>query len=223
MVEAIKFTFDEMFDDRKKASGAQAVAQIRKTRWTEEEIDALKAEAHAAGAAEAMGAVETQTAQQNAVAWEQIATAATTALADLTQFENDKRADAAKLSFKISKKLSDALINLHPEVEINAVIRECLTHLSHEPHLVIRVSDTLTQQVGESIQQAAKERGMADKLMIVGDAELKLGDCRIEWSDGGVTRSWDELEKRTSEIVDRYIETLSSDNNQSANEENSHV
>ncbi|PCJ68543.1 MAG: hypothetical protein COA62_15455 [Rhodobiaceae bacterium] len=223
MAEAVKFTFDEMFDDRAKASGAQAVAHIKKTRWTEEEIEVLKADAHAAGAAEATSAVETQATQQNAAAWEKIAASATTALANLTEVENNNRADAAKLSLEVAKKLSDALIALQPEVEINAVIHECLTHLSHEPHLVIRVAETLAQQVGESIQQAAKERGMTDKLMIVGDAELKLGDCQIEWSDGGVTRSWDELEKRASEIVGRYIETLSSDINQPANEENSHV
>ena len=223
MAEAVKFTFDEMFDARTGAGSSQILAQIKKTRWTEEEIEVLKADAHAAGAAEAMSAIETQTAQQNATAWEQIASAATNALTDISEAENNIRADAIKLSFDISRKLSDALITLHPKGEIDAVIQECLTHLSHQPRLVIRVADTLAQQIEDSIQQAAEERGMADKVMVVGDTELKLGDCRIEWSDGGVSRNWDDLISQTTEIIDRYIETLRSDNNQPANEENSHV
>ncbi len=223
MAEAVKFTFDEMFDARTGTESSQVLAQIKKTRWTEEEIEVLKADAHAAGKAETMSAIETQTAQQNATAWEQIASAATNALTDISEAENNIRADAAKLSFSISRKLSDALITLHPKGEIDAVIQECLTHLSHQPRLVIRVTDSLALQVEDSIQQAAEERGMADKIMVVGDTKLKLGDCRIEWSDGGVSRNWDDLIRQTTEIIDRYIETLSGDHNKPAKEENSHV
>jgi len=219
MTEAVKFTFDEMFDARTGTGSSQVLAQIKKTRWTEEEIEALKADAHAAGKAETMGAIETQTA----TAWEQIASAATNALTDISAAENNIRADAAKLSFSISRKLSGALITLHPKGEIDAVIQECLTHLSHQPLLVIRVTDSLALQVEDSIQQAAEERGMADKIMVVGDTKLKLGDCRIEWSDGGVSRNWDDLIRQTTEIIDRYIEILSGDHNKPAKEENSHV
>lgn len=223
MAEAIKFTFDEMFDTPFGAAGAQAVAHIKKTRWTEEEIEILKTAAHAAGKAEAMSDVEAQSMRENAAAWEQIATAASSALADLTQTENSLRAEAAQLSLSIAGKLSDALITLHPQVEIDAVIRECLTHLSHQPRLVIRVTDTLAEQVENSIQQTVAERGLADKIMVVGDTNLQLGDCQIEWSDGGVARSRKELDTQTTEIVDRYIETLTSGNNQPAHEENNHV
>lgn len=222
MAEAIKFTFDEMFDAQADTPDTQAVTQIKKMRWTEEEIEILKADAHAAGAAEAMSDIETQTTQQTAAAAEEVANTVATALKDLSSAENNIRVEAAELSFKIAKKLSEALINRHPQVEIDAVIQECLTHLSHEPRLVIRVTDTSALQIEESIQQAAKERGMDGKIMVVGDAALKLGDCQIEWSDGGVTRNKDELERQTSEIIDRYIETLSS-TNQPAKEENSHV
>ena len=156
MAEAVKFTFDEMFDTRSGAAGAQAIAHIKKTRWTEDEIEALKADAHAAGKAEAMSASETQAMRENAAAWEQIATAASSALADLTQTQNDVRVEAAELSLSIARKLSDALTALHPLAEINAVIRECLTHLTHQPRLVIRVTDTLAEQVEDSIQQTVR-------------------------------------------------------------------
>ncbi len=223
MAEATKFTFNEMFGSDASVTGTPLVAHICKIRWTEEEIDSLKSEARTAGAEEALGSIATQTAQKNAAAGEQIAAAAAAALSSFEQIKTDIQTEAAKLSLSIAQKLTGALIDLHPREEIDAVIRECLTHLTQEPRLVIRVADTLATQVENSIQQAASERGMADKIMVVGDHTLQLGDCKVEWSDGELIRSREKLNTKSTEIIDRYIETLTGTTNKSTNEENTHV
>jgi flagellar assembly protein FliH len=209
MTEAIKFTFNEMFDDDAGADDT-SVAQkaVRKSRWTDEEIDALKAEARAEGSAEALASIEAKTLEANTAAFGQIATAASTALSDLAHVKSEVQAEAAELAFSVARKLADALLEVQPEKEIEAVIHECLKHLNREPRLVVRINDALVDDIQTSMQQAAAERGMAEKMMVVGDAGIALGDCEIEWSDGGVTRSRAELEDSAAEIINRYIETL---------------
>lgn len=218
MTEAIKFTFNEMFDDEVGADDAPQKL-VRKSRWTEEEIEALKAEARAEGSAEALTSVEAQTREANALALGQIANAAATALNDLTSIKSDVQADAAELAFSVARKLADALLEAQPEKEIEAVIHECLKHLNREPRLVVRINDGLVDDIQTSMQQAAAERGMAEKMMVVGDPTIALGDCEIEWSDGGVTRSRAELEDSAAEIINRYIETLTRGSEMPANME----
>lgn len=220
MAEAIKFTFNEMFEDDAVIGDVGAPQKlVRKSRWTDEEIEDLKAEARAEGSAEALASVEAQTLEANAAALGQIATAASNALIDLTAAKGDIQANAAELAFSVARKLADALLDAQPEKEIEAVIAECLKHLNREPRLVVRINDTLVDAIQTSMQQAAAERGMAEKMMVVGDPSIALGDCEIEWSDGGVTRSRAELEDSAAEIINRYIETLTRGSETPANME----
>lgn len=220
MTEAIKFTFNEMFDeDAGVNEGNTPQKLVRKTRWTEEEIEALKAEARAEGTADALASVEAKTHEANTAALGQIATAASTALADLTHVKSDVQAEAAELAFSVARKLADALLAAQPEKEIEAVIHECLKHLNREPRLVVRINDALVDDIQTSMQQAAAERGMAEKMMVVGEAGIAPGDCEIVWSDGGVTRSRAELEDSAAEIINRYIETLTRGSGMPANME----
>ncbi|MEQ9143575.1 MAG: FliH/SctL family protein [Parvibaculaceae bacterium] len=222
MTQAVKFTFNEMFDTPSHGGSERTPQERRKTRWSEEEIDALKEEARAQGFAEAQAASETRLAEASAAALQQIAESVSTSVTSFEALQTNARADAATLALSIARKLADVLISLRPEAEIEAVIKECLTHLNREPRLVVRVHADLIEQVEGSIQQAATERGMADKIMIVGDAEMEKGDCEIEWSDGGVERNRADLDRQATEIIERYIETLSSERNGAVTTENHH-
>ncbi len=220
MAEAIKFTFNEMFEDSNAAGEAGSPQKlVRKTRWTDEEIEELKTEARAEGSADAMASVEARTLDANSAALAQIATAASTALNELTSAKSEIQADAAELAFSVARKLADALLDAQPAKEIEAVIHECLKHLNREPRLVVRINETLVDAIQTSMQQAAAERGMAEKMMVVGDPAIALGDCEIEWSDGGVTRSRQDLEDSAAEIINRYIETLTRGSETPANME----
>jgi len=224
MAEAIKFTFDEMFDTTAGNSNGQdtVVVAPKKTRWTEEEIEKIRADAYAEGQTAALDASETKVSQANAAAFKMIADTVSNSLAQLAQTENNTRAEAASLALIIARKLADVLISLRPEDEIKAVILECMTHLSREPRLIVRINPTLIEGIENTIHQAAKERGMADKIMIVGADTIEIGDCEIDWSDGGVTRNRTDLDRQATDIIDRYIETLTGGSEQSAHEENNH-
>ncbi|MBO6543748.1 MAG: hypothetical protein JJ939_14245 [Alphaproteobacteria bacterium] len=220
MAEAIKFTFDEMFDGNAGDSNTLAMrASPKRKRWTDEDLETAKAEARAEGMAEALASHEAQSVNMTTDAANRIAQEVSNALASFSVFQSELRADGAMLALSIARKLADVLISLRPEAEIEAVIRECLTHLNREPRLVIRVNDTLRDALEASITQAAHERGMGDKIMIVADADIALGDCDIEWSDGGAARNRAELDEQAADIVLRYVETLTGEPKQSTEQE----
>ncbi len=219
MAEAIKFTFNEMFDDEITNDTGDQKKAVRKSRWTEDEIEALKEEIRAEATAAALASVETKTMETNAAALGQIANAASAALTDLAGVKSEVQAEAAELAYTVAKKLADALLAAQPATEIEAVIQECLKHLNREPRLVVRINDALVNDIQTSMQQAAAERGMAEKMMVVGDPTIALGDCEIEWSDGGVVRSRADLDEHAAEIINRYIETLTHGTNAPAHME----
>ena len=41
--------------------------------------------------------------------------------------------------------------------------------------------------------------------MVIAEPDIALGDCRIEWADGGVTRDSAKTEAAIAEMVRRYV------------------
>ncbi|MFZ2470259.1 MAG: flagellar assembly protein FliH, partial [Parvibaculum sedimenti] len=118
------------------------------------------------------------------------------------------RADAAALAFTAARKLAPALIAARPQAEIEAVLRDCLTHLNREPHIVLRVADTLVDRLKETVDHMALERGLSGRIILLGQSGIAEGDCVVEWADGGVVRSYADIEAEIAEIITRYAESL---------------
>lgn len=88
------------------------------------------------------------------------------------------------------------------------MLRDCLTHLNREPHIVLRVAESIVEQLKSVVDHMAMERGLSGRIILLGQTDVAEGDCVVEWADGGVVRSRAEIEKELAEIVDRYIATL---------------
>jgi flagellar assembly protein FliH len=43
--------------------------------------------------------------------------------------------------------------------------------------------------LNEKIQNISTQRAFPGKIVILADAEVTSGDCRIEWADGGIERN----------------------------------
>lgn len=211
MAEAVKFTFDEMFDTPGRTAQPSASALERaktKPRWTDEEAEQMKADAHSAGFTDGLASAEAAAAQATADALTRLADATQQGLTALAASENTTRAEAATLSFSIARKLARRMLESRPQVEIEAVIAECLTHMHREPRLIIKVNADQSEAIGEAVKTMAHERGMDDRILLIADAGMAPGDCAIDWSDGGLSRDMSRLEAEAAEIIDRYVETL---------------
>lgn len=205
MKQAVKFTFDTRFDDGQPS----AQRSYAKVRFSEEDVERARAEAYASGFS--AGHAEATANGERAIgdAMRDFASNAASLLAALDAESASIRGEAAALALAVARKLAPALVASRPEAEIEAVLRDCLTHLNREPHIVLRVADTLVERLKETVDRMAHERGLAGRIILIGQDGVAEGDCVVEWADGGVVRSRADIEREVADTVARYAESLS--------------
>jgi flagellar assembly protein FliH len=206
MTKAVRFTFDTRFDDL-NGSSRHAADQVKKV-FTEADLEQARAEGHASGFIEGQADARNQSNADFSSAMDLFASNAASLLNALQAECASLRGDAASLAMLAVRKLAPALVATRPKAEIEAVLRDCLTHLNREPHIVLRVSDKLVDQLKETVDHMAMERGLSGKIILLGQGDIAEGDCVVEWADGGVVRSAADIDRELTEIVDRYISTL---------------
>jgi flagellar assembly protein FliH len=97
-------------------------------------------------------------------------------------------AEAVTLSASIARKLATSLVAAQPAREIEALLAECLASLEGVPHLVIRCHPDLANQVRAIATERIESAGFGGRLVVLGEPDIAVGDCRLEWVDGGLVR-----------------------------------
>lgn len=205
MKQAVKFTFDTYFGERPAAAARAPEVEMRVTEADVENARKLGyAEGLAAGEREAAARAD----ESLNAAMRQLAESAGALLAALDSQIAIARRESITAAVEIARKLAPAMIATRPETEIEAVFRDCLTHLNREPHILLRVSTPLVERLKGTVDQMAMERGLSGRVILLGEPAMTEGDCVVEWADGGVVRDRAEIEAEINQIVARYVETL---------------
>ena len=105
----------------------------------------------------------------------------------------------------VARKLAPALIACEPFAEISALASSCFRELIASPHIAVRVNDELYAATREKLDAIARARGFEGRLVVLAQEDIALGDCRIEWADGGVNRDNAAAEAAIGEAVARYV------------------
>ena len=63
----------------------------------------------------------------------------------------------------------------------------------------------LYEAAKDRLTEIAAGRGFEGRLAVMADTELALGDCRIEWADGGLSRDRAATVAEIEEAVGRYM------------------
>lgn len=124
---------------------------------------------------------------------------------NLQQLEAQKNKDAAQLALAITQKLLPDYCSRHGTKEIEALIEDCLNHSGEEPRLVVRLSETMMEQLKLSIDQMALRNGYEGRIILIADANLTDLDCLVEWADGGAERNIAKLWQEITLKIDRII------------------
>ena len=159
------------------------------------------AKGFAAGEQEA----EAQTARRLAQTLERIGQTLTTIVGGLQTIENRLEAEAVEVAAAVARKLAAELVAREPLVEIETLVRDCFRQLSTTPHVVVRVSEELYPHILERLDVIANESGFQGRLVVLAEPDIRDGDCRIEWADGGVTRDTARTETAIAENVGRFV------------------
>jgi flagellar assembly protein FliH len=197
-----KFTFDNDFDRpaRPAAAKPEVVAEPPPPpppSFSEAELAEAVAAARKAALAEgvAQGRAETITDTERRVAAGLNAIGSHLGVIDsqVRAVADGLAQNTVALSLAIARQLFPALLRRGGAGEIEALLVQCLETLRAEPWFTIRVPAEQVDALTERVQAVAAERGYQGRLTVVGDADLKLGDCRIEWAQGGMIRDREQI------------------------------
>ena len=200
MSTAKKFLFDADFaPDASQADRPVAAAE-----------HALKlADAESKGFADGFAAAEkervAEAERRTATAFEQIGDGLDRLAGGLAAVESRLEAEAVEVAAAVGRKLATELIGREPFAEIAALATDCFKQLVTAPHVVVRVNDALLAVAKERLGEAARSRGFEGRLVVIAEPDIAVGDCRIEWADGGLNRDSGKTEAAIAEMVGRYV------------------
>lgn len=205
---AVKFEFDREF------SHGAVVAPRRerkKTRWNEEEVAAIRSEAHAAGMAEGRESAEAEAARHMAEHLSLLASAVSGLTAALGAERAALREDAAGIALALARKLVPALMETAPVREIEAMATDALALLRDEPRVVVCVAPDLEEDLAARLAGIAAEQGFDGALVVRAGDDIAPGDARIEWAKGEIVRDTPALEAQIETIVRAYLDAPADD------------
>lgn len=203
MAQPARFTFD--LDLGQRPSHA---AQPKPT-VPEDLVAQLVAQARQEGFAEGLVAGEqnatSMAAQTLAAAAGTLATRSAEMAAALDDAMTSAQREAIELAASIGRKLALHLLARFPTVELDALIAECMQNLNGVPHLVVRCHPQLADGVRDIATAHMQTSGFSGRLVVMGDPELRLGDGRLEWVDGGLVRDIGAVSKEIDRKISAYL------------------
>jgi flagellar assembly protein FliH len=195
-----KFLFDSDFGPAVKET---------KSAITTAQLEAASAEAEARGYRNGVNAAEaqarTEAERRLAGAFERIASGLDQLRGGLKTVEDKFEAEAVEVALAVGRKLASELIAREPFAEIAALADGCFRELLAAPHVVVRVNGALYGDAKEKLDEIARMRGFEGRLVVMAEADVAPGDCRIEWADGGLKRDRETTDAAITEAVGRYI------------------
>lgn len=145
-------------------------------------------------------------ARRLAVAMESIAHSLSLLARGLSSVELRVEAEAVEVAVATGRKLAEALIAREPFAEIETLAKGCFRELVNTPHVVVRLNDALYAEAQAKLADIARETGFDGRLLILAEPDIAIGDCRIEWADGGMIRDKAAADALISETVQRFVE-----------------
>jgi flagellar assembly protein FliH len=168
-------------------------------------LAAARAEGRAEGLAEGENGTNARAAQALAAAANALASRTVEMAAAMDDARTEILADAVNVAASVGRKLAHNLMARQPLVEIEALVRECLSGLDTVPHLVIRCAPELADAVKETATAAMATSSFAGRLVVMGDPDQHLGNCRLEWVDGGLVRDVDAISAEIDARISAYL------------------
>src|SRR6202023_2083754 len=144
--------------------------------------------AHRRGYAEALNDAGVEADRRIASALERAGDGLVTAMDALHAIETRLECEAVEVAVAVARKLAPALVAREPFVEISALASNCFQQLISAPHIAVRVNDALYATAKEKLDDIVRALSFEGRLVVLAEPDIALGDCRIEWADGGINR-----------------------------------
>jgi flagellar assembly protein FliH len=198
-----RFTFD--LDLGKRTTAAAPPEPTMPERLVAQLLAQAREEAYAEGVAAGERNATAVAAQTLAAAAGTLATQGAEMAAALDDATAQARREAVELAASIGRKLALHLLARYPTVELDALIGECMQSLGGVPHLVVRCHPAIADGIRDIATAHMQTSGFAGRLVVMGDPDLRLGDGRLEWVDGGLVRDIGAVAKDIDLKISAYL------------------
>lgn len=215
MAKPKPFLFEFSFDDgADEARHAEEEARLRAEEEAEanrpptfslEEMESAKSEAYAKGRQEGMDDAMAGIDQQVARTLDAVFSRVPKVFEQHKAWTQEMETDAARLGLAVIGRLAPELVRDNELPEVEAVIREAFGFLTEQPKVMIRVAKELEEPLSGKVDLMASRVGYEGQVVLVGDPELPVDDCRVSWQAGAVERSLDGVWDQIDEIVGRVL------------------
>ena len=191
-----KFLFETSFDSPMEAKPEQPPAP----KFGEADLRQAREEGHAAGRAAGRAEARAEREELAARTLPAVAQALQGFAPMCERIEQQTLSWALTAALAMVRKLYPTLEQMQSVIEIEQMAIATLRDLEEEPRVVLRLPDTLIEEMRPRITEIAKQAGFGGRLLLIADEALGPGDCRLEWADGGIERqaqrTWVEIEQR---------------------------
>jgi flagellar assembly protein FliH len=201
MTAPTKFLFDTDF-----AGGPRKPVEPMIT-LAEHEVKLAEVETagHRRGYAQGQNDAQVEVTRRIAATLENIATSIAVANESLHAIEARLECEAVEVAVAVARKLAPTLIAREPFAEISALASDCFRQLISAPHIVVRVNDAVYATAKEQLDDIARARTFEGRLVVLAEPDIAIGDCRVEWADGGINRDSASAGAVIGEAVSGYI------------------
>jgi flagellar assembly protein FliH len=181
--------------------------------FSEEDIGLAREQAFAAGHAAGIHEAESATERLLANSLESIGQRLSELIAAHQAASDLRVREAIEVAMAVIRKLQPEMARLHALDEIEGVVHECLSQLDREVRVTLRINPAHVDDVRERAEQAARATAFEGKLVFSADPRVVIGDCRVEWGDGGVERDqagiWAEIDAVVARALGEDVATAS--------------
>jgi flagellar assembly protein FliH len=193
----VKYLFEDDF-----AAGSAANAKpVVPLATHESELVRVQTEAYRNG----LSAAEAKIEGRAAAACERIAQGIAALTQQLGAVEARLEAESVEVALAVARKLAPELVAAEPLAEIEALAASCFRQLIAAPHVVVRIAEPTYEAAHKRLEEIARLHGFEGRLVVLAEPGIALGDCRIEWADGGLARDRAATEAAIGEAVGRYV------------------
>jgi len=180
-----KFMFERSFDD---AEVVLRTPERKPILMKPDQIDTLKKESYDAGFSAGKAEGHEEQITQQTIILKKLDQDMSALVAHLAAIVKEQEEHTRELALAIARKVIPVFTAKGGLDEIESLINDTIRDMTREPRLVMRVHEAEYEALNEKIKMIAERRAYSGTLVLVADPDVAAGDCRIEWTDGGVAR-----------------------------------
>lgn len=113
---------------------------------------------------------------------------------------------AVQTALAVCKKALPTLAEKAAVDEIERLLEQNFVFLREEPQLTLRLPPDTVEEVKKKLAALVKKEAYAGKIVVLRDENVPPGDCRVEWKNGGLEKSMQDVLNQTENLLKSYSE-----------------